>query len=198
MRKERSAVKSKLMLKRGLFQGDSLSPPLFCLIIVFISHALREMVQFKVLYLDTPATHLFFMDDLKVYAENQEVLGDTVKVADRVSHVVGMELGLQKCAIVHIKCGKVVDRENYLLPEEWMNERVAQGGTYQYLGIEQVFKSSQTAIREYLTKVYAKCLQGIWYSSLVSKHKVHATNIWAVAVFRHFFVQVKLPDKATV
>ena len=48
---------------------------------------------------------------LKVYAENQEVLGNTVKVADRVSHAVGMELGLQKCAIAHIKCGKVVDGE---------------------------------------------------------------------------------------
>ena len=158
LRKGRSAVKSKLMFQRWLFQGDSLSPLLLCLIIVFISHALRKMVQFKVLYLDTSVMHFFFVDDLKVYAENQKVLGDTVKVADRVSHAVGMELGLQKCAIAHIKCGKVVDGENYLLPEEWMNEWVAQGGTYQYLGIEQVFKSSQTAVRVCLTKVYVKRL----------------------------------------
>ena len=78
-----------------------------------------------------------------------------------------------------------------------MNERVAHGGTYQYLGIKQVFKSSQTAVREHLTKVHAKCLHWIWYSSLISKHKVDATNTWDVAVFRHFFAQVKLPDKAT-
>ena len=60
-------------------------------------------------YLDTPVTHLFFMDDLKMYAESQETLGDTLGVMDRVSHVVGMELGLRKCAVPHVRHGKVVD-----------------------------------------------------------------------------------------
>ena len=49
-----------------------------------------------------PGHTLIFTDNLKTYAENQEVLGDTLKVVDRVSHAVGMELGLQKCAVAHI------------------------------------------------------------------------------------------------
>ena len=50
--------------------------------------------------------HLFFMDNLKVYARNSSILGDTLKVVDRVSCAVGMDLSLQTCAIAHVKRGK--------------------------------------------------------------------------------------------
>ena len=153
---------------------------------------------FSMPYLDTPVTHLFFMDDLKMYAESQETLGDTLGVMDRVSHVVGMELGLRKCAVPHVRHGKVVDGENYLLPGEWTIECVVQGGTYRYLGIEQVFQSDHTTVRERLIQAYSKRLNWIWSSSLSSKHKAHPTNTWAVAVFRYFFAQVKWPDKTLV
>ena len=39
-----------------------------------------------------------------------------------------------------------------------------------------------------------KRLQKIWASALSAKHKVHATNTWAVAVFRYFFCQAKWPE----
>ena len=78
------AVRTELQFRRGLFQGDSLSPLLFCLSIAPISHALRETSRFSVPYLDSPVTHLFFMDDLKVYAKNSDILGDTLRVVDRV------------------------------------------------------------------------------------------------------------------
>ena len=79
-----------------------------------------------------------------------------------------------------------------------MTENVAQGGTYRYLGIEQVFQRNHTTVRERLTQAYTKRLNRIWSSSLSSKHKAHATNTWAVAVFRYFFTQVKWPDKILV
>ena len=99
--KGKSAVKTKLKFRRGLFQVNSLSPLLFCLSTVPISHALRETMGFKMPYLDTLVTHLFFTDDLKVYAENQEVLGDTLKVVDRVTHAVVMPA--EVCCSPHLK-----------------------------------------------------------------------------------------------
>ena len=195
---EEGAVRTELQFRRGLFQGDSLSPLLFCLSIAPISHALRESSGFSVPYLGSPVTHLFFMDDLKVYARNSDILGDTLRVVDRVSRAVGMELGLRKCAVAHVKRGKYVGGENYLLPEERKIERVAQGGTYWYLGIEQLFRADHTSVRERLTKVYAQRLHRIWSSALSSKHKVHATNTWAVSVFRYFFALVKWPLKELI
>ena len=81
-------------------------------------------------YLDIPVTHLFFMDDLKVYAESQETLGNMLGVVDRVSRVVGMELGLWKCAIPQVRREKVFDGEDYLLSEESTIERVYSTGRY--------------------------------------------------------------------
>ena len=52
-----------------------------------------------------------------------------------------------------------------------------------------------SGVRERLTKVYASRLHRIWSSALSSKHKVHATNTWAVSVFRYFFALVKWPLK---
>ena len=113
-----------------------------------------------------------------------------------MSRAVGMELGLRKCAVAHVKGGKLVGGEDFLLDEESKVEQVARGGTYRYLGIEQLFKPDHKAVRERLTKTYAKRLRQIWSSDLNSKHKVHATNTWAVAVFRYFFTQVKWPERA--
>ena len=69
---------------------DSLSPLLFCLNIAPISQALRECKGFRMVYLDYPVMHLFFMDDLKVYAESSNALGDTLRVVDRMSRAVGL------------------------------------------------------------------------------------------------------------
>ena len=46
--------------------------------------------------------------------------------------------------------------------------------------------------------MYAKRLFKIWSSSLSTKHKAHATNAWAVAVFQYFFPLVKWPHNALV
>jgi len=191
------AVATELEYRRGLFQGDSLSPLLFCLSIAPLSKALRESMRgFKVPYMGTPVSHLFFMDDLKVYAANASALGAALETVDEVSQAVGMKLGLRKCAVAHIKGGKLVNGEDFLLDEERKIEQVARGGTYKYLGIEQLFKPDHKAVRERLTKTYAKRLHRIWSSGLNSKHKVNATNTWAVSVFRYFFTQVKWSEKA--
>ena len=90
-------VRTELTYHRGVFQGGSFSSLLYCLSIAPISHALRKTEGYRVPYLDYPVTHQYYMDDLKVYAKSSKALGDTLTVVDRVSHAVGMELGLRKC-----------------------------------------------------------------------------------------------------
>ena len=53
-----ATVKTELTFRRGLFQGDSLSPLLFCLSIAPISMALRATKGFGVPYLASPVTPL--------------------------------------------------------------------------------------------------------------------------------------------
>ena len=106
-----------------------------------------------------------------MYARNSHELGTTLETVDRVSRAVGMELGLRKCAVAHIRKGRYVAGEDYLLPEERKIECVSSAGTYRYLGVEQVFKPDHKAIRARLKETYAKRLYQIWLSSLSSRHK---------------------------
>ena len=51
------------------------------------------------------------MDDGKVFAKDSQQLGKLLGVVNRVSESIGMELGLRKCAMAHIKRGKPVKGE---------------------------------------------------------------------------------------
>ena len=63
-----SLTSRPIMIKSGIFQGDSLSPLLFCLALAPLSSLLNESTYgyhtqgYKI-------THLLYMDDLKMYAK---------------------------------------------------------------------------------------------------------------------------------
>ena len=46
-----------------------------------------------------------------MYAKSSKAFDATLRVADRVLRAVGMELGLRKCAVAHVKQGKYVSEE---------------------------------------------------------------------------------------
>ena len=66
---------------RGLFQGDSLSPLLFCLCVAPLPHYLRQEVGFQSQWQTWAVTHLMFMDDLKLYEKSEEEMNATLDVA---------------------------------------------------------------------------------------------------------------------
>ena len=66
-------------IKRGIFQGDSLSPLLFVMIMIPLSKQLRESGYGYTLTNESrKLNHLLFMDDLKLYAKNEEELEEVV------------------------------------------------------------------------------------------------------------------------
>ncbi|XP_067932894.1 uncharacterized protein [Watersipora subatra] len=71
---ELDANRKKLVsvkIKRGIYQGDSLSPLLFCICLNMLSNMLEETqygYQFKS---GTKISHLFYIDDIKLYANKE-------------------------------------------------------------------------------------------------------------------------------
>ena len=60
-------------IKRGIFQGDSLSPLLFVMIMIPLSQQLNAVnIGYKLRNTDRSINHLLFMDDLKLYASNDK------------------------------------------------------------------------------------------------------------------------------
>ena len=98
----------EIVYRRGLPQGDSLSPLLFCISIAPISSVLAKTEGYIPLGA-SKVIHTFFMDDLKIYAEDESALNDSLKVVKEVSVAAGMNLGLEKCAKVVCKDGNIVE-----------------------------------------------------------------------------------------
>ena len=96
-----------IRFRRGLFQGDSLSPLLFCLCVAPLSHYLRQQEGFRSRWQTRAVTHLMFMDDLKVYEASEDKLRETLAGVEEVSGCLGMSLGLRKCGIAHMVGGGV-------------------------------------------------------------------------------------------
>ena len=188
----RNAVKATLKYHRGLFQGDSLSPLLFCLCIAPLSCALNGLkTGFRSVEMGDTISHTLFMDDLKVYAASKKGLERTLSVVDRVSEAVGMQLGLQKCAVAHISKGRTIEGGDLSLSNDRVLRAAGRGNPYAYLGIKQVFEPDLAAIKKGLMDMYVLRLRRIWSSELNGRNKVQASNVWAVALFRYFFACLK-------
>ena len=71
----------RVNIRRGIFQGDSLSPLLFIVVILPLTLVLQKTKAGYRLVRDTkPISHLLFMDDLKLYGANKNQLDSLVQV----------------------------------------------------------------------------------------------------------------------
>ena len=90
-------------INKGIFQGDSLSPLLFCLTIDPLSKLLNEKAnKLKGYNLskegrkkpeENSINHLLFMDDLKLFAENDESLRELLQIVEDYSKDIKMTFG---------------------------------------------------------------------------------------------------------
>ena len=96
-------------IKQGIFQGDSLSPLVFVLALILLSLILRKA---KVAYAFSESkekiNHLLFMDDLKLYSRSEKRLNSLVQTVCVFSEDVGMEFGIEKCAMLVMEKRKIV------------------------------------------------------------------------------------------
>ena len=71
-------------INSGIFQGDSLSPILFCVTLIPLSKLLHNTGYGYEIY-DNTIEHLFHMDDLKLLAENDQHLQGLLNIVKKLS-----------------------------------------------------------------------------------------------------------------
>ena len=88
-------VLGEVHIKRGIFQGNSLSPLLFVIAMIPLSLVLRKS-RFAYEFNGERINHLMFMDDLKLYAKSEQGLESLVHTLRVFSEDIGMDFGIEK------------------------------------------------------------------------------------------------------
>ena len=178
-------VLGEVAIKRGIFQGDSLSPLLFVLAMIPLSMLLkRERVGYKFGKEQRKINHLLFMDDLKLYGRSEEELEKLVEVVRVFSGDIGMEFGLDKCAVLVLKKGVKVNCVGIELPDGRIMEEVDNDG-YKYLGVLEGADIMQKEMKEKVKTEYLRRVKLVAKSKLYGGHIIRAINAWAIGVGRY-------------
>ena len=86
---------SEVEIKRGIFQGDFLSPLVFVLAFIPLSLILRKAkAAYEFSESKEKINHVLFMDDLKLYGRSEKGLDSLIQTVRNVSEDIGMEFGI--------------------------------------------------------------------------------------------------------
>ena len=126
----------EMEIKRGIFQGDSLSTLVFVLALIPLRLILRKAkAAYELSESKDKINHLLFMDDLKLYSRSEEGLDSLVQTVRVFNEHIGMEFGIEKCAILVLEKGKIVKSVGIELPNGKVIKSLQEGESYKYLGI---------------------------------------------------------------
>ena len=105
-------------IRRGVFQGDSLSQLLFIVAMIPVTRVLERMeVGYQLKKEGNRNNHLMFMADIKLFGRGTKEIDTLVQTVRIVSGDIRMELEIEKCALVSIQRGEVTVTEGIQLPD---------------------------------------------------------------------------------
>ena len=179
-------MSDRINIKRGIFQGDSLSPLLFCISLIVLSLELNSS-GYGYKMGTVRITLLFYMDDLKLYAKDDSEHEGLLRIVKGFSYDIGMEFGLSKCAKATFKKGKLETSDHVRLDEETMIKDLEQEKVYKYLGIDESSGIQHATLKQKLKKELVRRTQLILKTELNSKNRITAINTLAIPVITYSF-----------
>ena len=124
------------------------------------------------------------MDDLKLYSRSEKGLDSLVQTVRAFSEDVGMEFGIEKCAMLVMEKGKIVKSVGIELPDDKVIKSLQEGESYKYLGILEADKFLEEKMRLNVSKEYIRRLK-VLKSKLNGGNLVRGVNAWAVSLLRY-------------
>ena len=125
------------------------------------------------------------MDDLKLYSQNEKGLHSLVQTVRVFSEDIGMEFGIEKCAISVMEKGKIAKSVVIELPGGKVIKPLQESESYKYLGILEADKSLEEKMKLNVSKEYIRRLRKVLKSKLNGGNLVHGVNTWAVSLLRY-------------
>ena len=169
---------------RGILQGDILSLILFVLSVNPLPFLLKNHEGYKIKNIKkNNITNLFFIDDLKLYAQNIEKMIKILETVTTFSHDVGMSFGVSKCAYQCIERIKHKLHNQPLEVNSLIIQEIEEGDQYKYLGLDESVGVIGALNKQRVVKEYKMRVKKIWNSELNATNKAIAHNAFAVPIF---------------
>lgn len=181
-----------LKVKRGIYQGDALSPILFCIAMAPLSLILNKLkAGYKIKDSETNINHLLYMDDLKYMCTSLTQLRLITTTIQQFSTDIKMEFGLDKCAVAYFNKGELERIENIELEGTQSIKSLEPGNYYKYLGIKEGKGFKNEDIKQEIRREYLRRTRKILESELSSKNKISAIGALATPVIEYSFAIVQ-------
>ena len=175
-----------IRILKGFLQGDNYLPVGVCLTEVPIAMLLNETEGYK---LGQPGkgyikrTHSLFIDHLKVYQENHQKLELKNETIVKASMDTGVFCGVNKCAEIVFRKGKMVKGEGLPVMEEKMKALDPErSDVYKFLGCEQSNDIDVKKVQERVKKEIKKRTEHLVKLHLNDKNLIKAINCRVIPV----------------
>ncbi|CAK1579298.1 unnamed protein product [Parnassius mnemosyne] len=127
------------------------------------------------------------MDDLKLFASSRSHLMDLLNITCDFSNSIRMELGTDKCAVLHVERGRVANSEGIDLSMPISVRTLSEAETYRYLGMSQNIGVDEAGMKLSVCDVFYARLTKVLNSLLSGVNKTHAYNGWIMLVLMYTF-----------
>lgn len=177
----RQLVSNVLKVKRGVLQGDSLSPLLFCIAIMPISYVLNEFPMVPIG--NQKINHIYYMDDLKLYSDSKEGLKAMIQTVRTTAGKIGLRMNEKKCAIVQTCItdeAEGVDGIPVLNKDE----------VYKYLGVEECTMAKAKVGFERVAEEMLQRTEKLWSMDRTARQAVNDFNGAVIPVAKYLFINL--------
>ena len=190
-----STIKTRLMqIRRGIFQGDSLSPLLFSMALNPLNKELNRTGYGYWMITGHGETakrqlisHLLYMDNLKLYGRNSDQLNGLLHTVCTFSDDIHVKFGLDKCAVAHFVNGRLSGRNSGVTVGKTDTINCLEPGqVYKYLSVDETNGIQHSMMRERLRREYFCRVKVVLQTELYGRNKILAINGFALTVLASF------------
>ena len=120
------------------------------------------------------------MDDIKLFAKNEKELETLIHAVRIYSQDIGMEFGIEKCAMLIMKSGKRHMTDEMEVPNHDKIRTLGENETYKYLVILEADTIRQVQMKDKIRQEYLRRTRKLLETKLSSRNLIKEINTWAV------------------